>query len=244
MRLAIVAMLGIGCLAPPELERDATFAELGPIELHVWIGSHSLSIDVAHRAASDTCPVLGTDFRGDIGGVALSTYPGGVVEHCYSPTTSQPCMPAPSTCDMPWLGFGDLPPPPGAPLTIEDASRIVRCELGDALVPRTVTRVPAGSWDASPGEAVTIRWSPAADLARLELRIGVNEGYAPAPIIPYTTAGDLITFEVPRHLAARPHTFFFAARTDVPLMTKGCGEVPNLRVYAYVVEQTLMISSE
>lgn len=239
MRVAIMALLASGCWFPPDPERTEDFVGLGPIELDITLGSHTFGIEVLHRAGPEPCPVLGDDFRGDIGGAALSTYPGGIVEHCNAPTTSQPCLPAPSTCEMPWLGGGDVPIPVAGLLTIEDASRIVHCELGDAFVPRTMTRVPATSWDVTPGEAVTVRWSPATDLARLDLSIVLRDGAIPAPEIPHTIDGDLITFEVPRTLDAGPHTFVVMARGEVPMRIKGCGEVPNRRFYTYWVEQTL-----
>jgi hypothetical protein len=235
-----MVVVASGCQPELDLERPTDLVGLGPISLDISIGSHAFEVDLHHHAdVEDTCPVLGDDFTAHIGDAPASVYPGGVVENCNSPDTHTPCIPEPATCGRPYLGFIDLPAGSDAILTFGDASRTVECKLGDALAARSVTRIPAGTWDVSSGETVTLRWSPGSDLARLGVKVMFDQGHREPIWRSPTIAGDLVTVEVPR-LDTGPQKLVLEARADVATMTKGCN-VPNSRVYAYVIEQPITV---
>jgi len=237
-RGVLVLMFAGGCLQPAERHTD--LVGLGPVELDLWIGAQIFTVDVEyHREPDEPCSVLGDDFAGQIGDAPLSTAPGGMVDVCHAADMYNPCTPAPSRCEVPYLGFYELPGAPDAVLTFGDASRTIQCDLGDALVARHVVRVPDGSWEVSRGEAVTVRWSPGGDVARLGIDVtsGAQLGL-PTPVS--STNGDLVTFTVPRDLGAGAQTLVFTASGDVTT-TKGCFGVTNRRDVHYVVEQRITV---
>ncbi len=182
----------------------------------------------AAQVPGGPCPVLGPDFRGSIGGVPLSTWVGGVVEHCSAPTTSQPCTELPPTCEPPFLGIGDAAPAPGERLRIEDDSRFIECDLGDALAPRSMT---IASIDAG---TVTLRWSHPRDLERLEVRAWIGAEVPPLEV-PRVVDGDQLTVTVP----AGNHTVSVHVWGDDG--TKGCGLVPSRRSASYVASQPVVM---
>jgi len=237
-RCVLVVVFAGGCL--PSDQRHTDLVGLGPVDLDLWIGSHIVTVDVEHhREPDEPCPVLGDDFAGQIGDLALSTAPGGMVDVCHAADMYNPCSPAPPRCELPYLGFYELPGPPDAVLTFGDASRTIQCDLGDALVARSVVRVPDGAWEVARGEAVTVRWSPGGDVARLgiDVKSGAQLGL-PTPVS--STNGDLVTFTVPRDLGVGSQTLVFMASGDVTT-TKGCFGVTNRRDVHYVVEQRITV---
>jgi hypothetical protein len=241
MLLAVV-LVATGCAMDTDPERQTDLAGLGPVSLDMWIGSETLSIDVRYDAPpGEPCPVLGDDFGGRIGGMLLSTFPGGMTEVCHAPTTGQPCIPAAPRCAPPYLGLSDLPRITSAVLVLGDASRRIDCKLGDALATRSMTRVPAGAWDVVRGQTMTVRWSPGSDLARFAIEVAFVERQRPMPPVAHVIDGDLVTFEVPADLELGHQAIAIWAHADIETTTMSC-DVPTHRSLSYVVEQWVRVT--
>ncbi len=79
---------------------------------------------------------------------------------------------------------------------VTDDSLTITGELGDALMARDMTPVPEQPWTFARGQTVTVRWTPASDLAAAVPVVKLNASgtsYELAPVIDR----DLITFTMP-----------------------------------------------
>lgn len=229
-----------GCALEPASTRDAVLADLGPVSLDMWIGSHAAWLEVrTDLEPGEPCPVLGDDFGARIGEVTLATYPGGIVEGCHFVDAYQPCIPAAPLCAGPSADL-HVSLTESAVLELRDASRTIQCKLGDALAPRSATRVPDGAWEMSAGDAVTVRWAPSGDLARFAFEVSFVKPYRSEVMVSHVSEGDLVTFVVPDELEPGPHQLVITATGDLATTSKGC-DVPNARSYHYGVEQPIQI---
>lgn len=234
-----MALLLLAACGP---ERHTDLEGLGPITLELSNFSQGLMVDIVYERDDDErCPVLGDDFMVQLGDIPLSTWPGGMVENCWSPGTGSPCMEAPSTCEMPGASARGPFEGPTPILAIGDASRIIECKLGDAFLTRTVTRVPDIGWQVSLGELVTVRWSPGGDLARFTTSVrfaGADDHSAYFPIaLDHAIDGDLITFQIPSR-AQFPARLLFDVGGTTPTTMDGCTAL-NTRHYGYFVDVML-----
>jgi hypothetical protein len=236
-RIGVVLVVAAGCQAEQSLEQASTLAELGPVTLDLWIQSDMIWLSVDYELQPDEpCHVLGDDFTGRIGDVQAAPFPGGVVDTASCPNASGGCIPTGLRCDPPFIGLYDLPHELDRTLVLGDASRTIECQLGDALLTRTVTRVPDGSWDVSAGKELTVQWAPAGDLARFTPKVWFVEWQRNPLPVAHRIDGNHITFEVPSFVRPGTHGFMITAIGDVPTTLKGCS-APNTRTYAYSVEQ-------
>ncbi len=227
----VALLIAAGCQI--DLERPATLAELGPLTLDFYIGSYVMWLDVEYTPYThEPCPVLGDDFAAHIGDLPLSTYPGGAEDDC----ADIPCTRTEPTCHVPHIGLNEIAHQANAVLVFGDASRTIECKLGDSLVERGVTRVPDGSWEVSPGESMTVQWSPGGDLAHYKLAVSFVEWKRNTVSVSHTTDRNRITFAVPSSIHPGYQMVRIAVSGDVATMLKGC-TVPDHRSYTYVVEQ-------
>ena len=93
--------------------------------------------------------------------------------------------------------------PPLAPASVIQMSfsgNGIRIDLGDLLAMRSVQPVPDGSWTFTPGQPITLQWSPEEDLAMYVPLICFTPD-APSSTggtcATFTIAGDRLTFELP-----------------------------------------------
>jgi hypothetical protein len=234
--LAALASLASGCIGP-ELTRSTDLAHLEVDELDMYIGQN-LMWGQLHpvREAPDPCAVLGTDFHARVNTFDLDAYPGSREESCTSPTTSQPCEEQPAYCDPPYIELDPPPPLDLAKLVIADRSREITCDLGDAFVPRTMTRLD-GDWDVTGGEQVTVRVAPASDLTRFTVDVYLAAPSSPPLLyLPFEIAGDTVTFTLPA--AIEPGTTLY-------VHTGGEGavlcDVPAAAFHEYSIGQPLTV---
>lgn len=230
------AALGGGCIEP-ELTRSTDLAHLEVASLEMYIGSYVTWGELRPvRALPDPCAVLGTDFHARVNAFDASTYPGGREEVCTSPTTSQPCEEQPARCAPPYFDVAWPPPLELAKLVIADRSREIACNLGDAFAPRTITRVD-GTWDVERGEQMTVRVSPATDVNRFAVDVYFAEPNRPTIDVPFTVAGDTVTFRMPTGLDPGTRTLYVHLDGDEDL---AC-DVPAHALHSYVIEQPLSV---
>lgn len=239
-RIGVVLLVAAGCQTEDGLEQPSTLAELGPVTLDLWIQSQMMWLYIDYELHPDEpCPVLGDDFTARIGNVESAPFPGGVTETCVGQGSS-PCIPTGLRCDPPYIGFHDLPIEANPILVFGDASRTIECKLRDSLLPRSITRVPEGSWDVARGETMTVQWAPGGDLAHFTTKVWFMERYRNPFPVPHQVDGDRITFEVPSFVYAGYHSFTIGVTGDVATMLKGCS-APDERTYAYSVEQAVHV---
>ena len=139
------------------------------------------------------CPVLEDEFTATLDGTAGSISRGGWT--CAGPSGM--------ACAAPRVEFDNAVRTPDAQIVLTDSKQSLTLPLGDALVQRTMERLDQPDWTLQVGQPVSIRWSPAPDLADLRVKVG----YTLANVTPsagwgidaaaITITGDTINFTVP-----------------------------------------------
>jgi hypothetical protein len=217
-----------------------TLAELGPVTLEMFVGRSVMDVSVKYRPAeAPECAVLGADFGANVSGLAASVWPGGMQGYCTGPTNGQPCA-AYEACDMPFAGFHDWPLIEDAVLEIGDASRTIRCDLKDALVPRRLVRVDQETWDVVRGERVTVRWEPHHDIGPgFEPRVWMVDANGNQWYVDWRMDGELISFVVPP-VESGMHEIWIAGGQEIE-NANGCEGVPNRQLRSYHADQLLNV---
>ncbi len=240
----LLATLPVGC--DDSMTVDTDLVGLGPIEVEITRDPYVLDVKVRYAGRNgEPCRVLGPDLAGRIDDVQLEPWPGGVVEQCWSTDSYNPCDPKPSTCEPPRFTTFPIPQGKQGDLSIEDASRFVRCDLGDLLVDRNVVRGDAEGWDVDAGQTITVRWSHADDLVDAAIEVAIVEQIPWTPL-PFTRVDDTLTIDLPRGLARGPHRLRVAAYVDRSLpvgsQAKGsCGLSPSRLRLWHDVRTTLTV---
>lgn len=220
MRALILPVLVLaGCV--DDGVRVATLAEMQPrIEIVVGLTMPSLSVKLEYDAfLVGDCAMLRDDFSARIGDVELPIAERG---ESLDDSTYEPY------CDVPTLYTEHRPQLPGAILELRDPSLTIQCDLEDALLARSVTPVPAGPWTFSPGQRVTVRWTPMSDLLRVDARVSFFGGRS-IPAEEVSQAADLLSFTVPATLGAGSYEIRFTTSL-AEFRGIDCGGVPN-RIY-------------
>lgn len=225
--LITVGLVLAGCV--DDGERVATLSELQPrIEIFVGFVKPSLEVTIVYDDfLLGDCAILSDDFVARVGGVNL-------------PIASRGEWFDASICTFPKLYTAERPQLPAAILELGDASRTIQCDFENALLPRSITPVPAGPWTFAPGQRVTVRWSPMGDLLRAEATVSFFGGRSvPAEAVSQTD--DLLSFTVPATLGAGPY--------EIQLDTNGadyrgidCGGVQNRMIENHQHVQAVTIS--
>lgn len=234
MRPLIAPVLALAACATDDWERVATLAEIGPrLDIFVGFVKPSLSVKLQYDAfLFGDCAILSDDFSARVGGVDLPIMRRGAnlgdIDH------------DDYDCSVPELYTEDRPQLPAAILELGDSSRTIRCDFADALLPRSVTLVPAGPWTFSAGQRVTVRWSPMADLVNAEATVSFFGGRAvPAEAVAQT--GDLLSFTVPALLGAGPYEIQFDTN-GADYRGIDCGGVQNRMIENHQHAQAVTIS--
>ena len=217
MRALILPVLVLaGCV--DDGARVATLAELQPrIEMFVGFVKPSLSVEIVYdEFLLGDCAILGDDFSARVGGVDLP-----IVSRGESLGGSEGYD---HDCGLPELYTEDRPQLPAAILELGDSSGTIRCDFKDAMLARSVTPVPAGPWTFSPGQRVTVRWSPTEDLMNAEATVSFFGGRS-VPAEAVSQIDDLLSFTVPA-LGAGPYEIRFATN-GADFRGIDCGGVPN-----------------
>jgi hypothetical protein len=183
--MIVMSCFGItsgACLEEPA-ELTVSLAELPRLRMVYTVEDRDVRVWIEYaRNDLGACAVLGPDFEGRVGGTPMEVVDrGGAIEGDLL-----------GDCDAPSLRLQNPPAVSPASLAVIDRSRVLSCALGDALLPRSIELVPEGPWELLPGQEVTVRWSPASDLAR-EPKVWI-EGESARPL---TIQGDLVTFKMP-----------------------------------------------
>ncbi len=237
MRVLILPVLvASGCI--DDGARVATLAEMQPrIEIFVGFAKPSLSVDLQYDAFRfGDCAMLSDDFIGRVSGVELPIdergEPRGVGTDDSGGLEPNCVVPRLYTEDRPQLG--------AAVLELSDPSLTIRCDFEDALLARSVAPVPAGPWTFSPGQRVTLRWSPMSDLLHAEGFVTFFGGRS-VPAEAVSQSGDLLSFTVPATLGAGPYEMRFATN-GADFRGIDCGGVSNRLIENHDHVQAVTIS--
>jgi hypothetical protein len=136
-------------------------AELSSPELRITAGPIFVEVELRYKQTQtgmiQDCAVLADDFAATVNGKEMTiTERGG------------PGVPAlaDEVCTWPVLRLDHPAAAAQTKLVLRDPSRMITADLADLLAPRSAQLVPDGPWTFTPGQAVTLQWSPASDLAR------------------------------------------------------------------------------
>lgn len=145
-----------------------------------------------NAAAAGACPVLDDDFRATVNDAPIPIVTRGASVEAEVPGDG---------CKSPMLQLDNPPLAPASAIQMSFSGSAIRIDLGDLLAVRSVQPVPDGPWMFTPGQDITLQWSPKEDLAM----------YVPSicfiPDAPsstgstcstFTIAGDRITFALPK----------------------------------------------
>ena len=216
MRLVFALGLGLGgCFGPSYVDKVTPLAEIPDLELELRRGTGSTTlIELTFDPEQlEGCVIASPSLGGSINGAPLAIGVRGRSDR---------------SLDGYWLGcdeprLGTLVPvqPPGH-FVVADDSLTITGEVGDALLPRAMTPVPDGPWTFAPGQTVTVRWTPASDLAAAAPVVhldthGVTHTFATPP----ATDGDLITFTMPNDARGAGRLFIYFERESEPVPCTG-----------------------
>ena len=220
MQLLVVFGLALGACTVD----TRTLADLGPVRLDLFIGSSMMQATIRYRPAeAPECAVMGPDFAANVSGLSAVTWPGGIADYCREP----------------FADFYDWPLIEKAVLEIGDASRTIRCDLKDALVPRGLVRVDKDTWDVVGRDRVTVRWEPHHDINGLEFRVGLTTDDGSPWYVEWRMEGDLISFVVPP-VESGVHTLWIAGSEEID-NANGCAGVPIRQLRAYHATASLNV---
>lgn len=139
------------------------------------------------------CPILEDGFRAAVNGVAMEiTSRGESLDSIYA---SEPCRWPTMNLDGPPIGAD-------AVIAISYPGHAIQVGLADLLAPRSAHLVPDGPWTFTPGQTITLQWSPKEDFAIYtptvdfvtddSLQTGIRYTYLQAAI-----TDDRMTFALP-----------------------------------------------
>jgi hypothetical protein len=141
--------------------------------------------------ATGACPVLDDDFRATVNDVAIPIVARGASVEAEVPGDG---------CKWPVLQLDNPPLAPASVIQMGFSGSGIRIDLGDLLAMRSVQPVPDGPWMFTPGQDITLQWSPKEDLANYVPSICFTPD-APSSTgstcATFTIAGDRITFALP-----------------------------------------------
>jgi hypothetical protein len=141
--------------------------------------------------AEGACPVLDDNFQATLNDVPIPILARGA--SIESDDTND-------ACQWPVLQLDNPPLAPVSVIQMSFSGNGIRIDLGDLLAMRSVQLVPDGPWTFTPGQQITLQWSPQQDLAMYVPLICFNPD-APSSTgvscATFTIAGDQITFALP-----------------------------------------------
>lgn len=165
-------------------------SELPFPELEITAGPSSVRVEIRYRYTEliQPCAMLADDFAATVNGVPMTITERGAAEE--------------GGCTWPGLRLDNPAAAPRTSLVLGDPSPVITADLADMLALRSAQLVPDGPWTFTPGQAVTLQWSPASDFAthRPDVAFVYDDPsrgstiFAPALA---TIAGDRITVRTP-----------------------------------------------
>lgn len=155
---AVAAAIGLGgCLGPDRLDTFTPLAELPGLALELRY-DHAPSIQIALRYDPEPlggCVIAPPALTASFDGRPLYAHTWGRSERVDDEWVG---------CTEPLLNI-PMPEPSPSRFEVRDASLTITGEVGALLGPRDTAPVPDGPWTFVAGQAVTVRWTPAGDLA-------------------------------------------------------------------------------
>jgi len=143
------------CLAACTEPSGTPLSELPSPELAIVAGPLLVEVEVRYRhtetEANEPCALLAGDFEAKVNGVAMPITERGAAKQ--------------GGCTWPALRLDHPAAAARTTLVLRDPSLTITADLADVLAPRSAQLVPEGPWTFTPGQAVTLQWSPASDLA-------------------------------------------------------------------------------
>lgn len=139
------------------------------------------------------CPVLDASFLATLAAVPMTiARRGASVDSIY---TSDPCS-------WPELDLADPPAMTHAVIELTYPRHAIWVDLLDRLTPRSTRPVPDGPWAFTPGQTITVQWSPASDLTTYVPSVYFVTDDSPETgiryfSVPVTIAGDQMTLTLP-----------------------------------------------
>jgi hypothetical protein len=125
--------------------------------LHVSANLRSVSVTIVLDArAAGACPILDDKFQATLDAVALEITERGA---------SRGSNPVGERCAWPSLELDNPPASVHAAIVLSYPGHSIRVDLLDLLAPRSAQLVPDGPWAFTPGQTITLRWSPIEDFA-------------------------------------------------------------------------------
>lgn len=235
MRLVLLLGLGLGlgvglggCFPPSYVDKITPLAEIPDLELVLRRGTGSTTeIELTFDPEQlEGCVIASPSLSGSISGAPLRIGVRGRSDRALDGYWLG--------CDEPLLGTSIPVQPPGY-FVVADDSLTITGEVGDALLPRAMTPVPDGPWTFAPGQTVSVRWTPASDLAAAPPLVRVvTDGGSHTWGTPPTVDGDLITFTVPSDARGAGQLFIYFEREPEPVPCTGARcRVTNQRATAF-----------
>lgn len=138
--------------------------------------------------AIGACAVLDDGFEATVNGVPITiTHRGASVGSIYSG----------DPCSSPELHLDNPPVAAAATVVLRYPRHTIIVDLADLLAPRSAQLVPDGPWTFTPGQAVTLQWSPRSDFTTYTPSIRFVSDY-----LPVTVVDDRMSFTLPDVTAA------------------------------------------
>ena len=162
--------------------------------LHVTANLRSVSVTIELDArAAGACPVLDDTFQATLDAVPLE-----ITEH----GASRGSNPVGEPCAWPSVKLDNPPASARAAIVLSYPDHSIRVDLLDLLAPRSAQLVPDGPWTFTPGQTITLRWSPIEDFANYKLSLEFVTDDAPQIgviyiALPAETVDDRMTFALP-----------------------------------------------
>lgn len=162
------------------------------------------------------CPVLDDSFAASLHGTPMEiAHRGTSIDSIYS---SDPCL-------FPRLVLENPPASASAAIEMTYPKHSIAVDLLDLLAPRSAQLVPDGPWTFTPGETITLQWSPAEDLDDHVPTVYFVTDDSPQTgirytLLPVTVTDDRLTFALPREITP--------GSLQITLRKRGAITVPNL----------------
>ncbi len=212
--VALLASLGLGgCVAPEYVDKVTLLADMPALELEVR-GLHDPVLQVVLSFDPEQlggCAIVSPSLTASLNGGMFRIMEWGRGNYSLDYEWG--------SCKQPVLVLQKQGEAPHR-FQVADDSLTITGELGDALLPRDMTPEPEQPWTFARGQTVTVRWTPASDLAAAVPAVKLNVpggSHELAPVIDR----DLITFTLPNDVLGAAGLSIGFAGESAPLSCTG-----------------------
>lgn len=229
MRLWCVLAILPACVESDPKAGTQKLSELSPPHIGFSASVDEVSVEISSVFDEDRkCAVLDDSFDARVNGRTMQIISRG--QAVDSPFSTEPCAPA-------VLQLDHLDPSPTASIGISYPNHSITIDLADMLVVRTAQLVPEGAWTFTPGQHVTVQWTPATDLALhgpvLPVVEFVSQSFSAR--VPFVIDGDHMDWPLPEtHAAGHIEVTLERATTSWPCAGAHC-EVGSPIVFTHDV---------